>query len=322
MLLRAAKGLRFPEGAVRIKEKNRLLNRLKQEIKKQKMDIANAELEGRLLFKAILPDAAARAKKISARVAAPTKGIFVDPLPNAGNVAKAALGKQITDAFKIQSGTKTDPRLKSSAIPVDVAMKLEVQTYFDPWVDAAETAVAFLRSSLATFRRFGTLPDSAVTEISVLVASAVDLQAATEAMRALTGDAAAARADLTGYYELLLWLTLYRPRLSHVPELLRTKIETDINGNMKGPIKQPPVGDKATMNLLRYLAQRFFGKGKIVGEGAEAELQVDNPELLGVYIQLERLCADIFQPEQGQGGRGDLLATVLKDIRFSLIKYE
>jgi hypothetical protein len=174
----------------------------------------------------------------------------------------------------------------------------------------------------AILRHFGTLPDSAATELAALVAFSADLREASEAMRVLVVNATTARADVMGYYELLLWLTLYRPRLSHVPELRRSRIETDENGNIKGPIKQLPIA-KGTMNLLRYLSQRFFSKGKIVGEGADAELVITNEELLGVYMQLERLCADVFQPLKGRAGsKGDLLAAALKDIRFSLIKYE
>jgi hypothetical protein len=304
-----------------------LLKRFKAEIERQAKDIENARMEQRLLFGEVIRDAAKQASDLRSRFTPPKDkkpdggAGGIDPVGELGQFTKTDLSKRLTNFFKIPTVAKQDPKIRNSAIPVDVAMKMEVQNYFDPWVDTAATGVALFRNALFTLRIFGNLPDSTISELAAVAMFSADLETATGAMRVIVDNSANARADLTNFYELLLWLTFYRPRLSHVPELFRPGV--DANGRLRRPIKQLPFADKGTMNLLRYLSQRFFGKGKIVGEGAEAELKIENAELLEVYIELERLCAAVFEPPKGQvGGKGDILASTLADIRFSVMNYE
>jgi hypothetical protein len=135
------------------------------------------------------------------------------------------------------------------------------------------------------------------------------------------------RADLTSSYELLLWLTMYRPRLSKV-QRARTKGAIDPLGGMvpgpEGPVL--PKGDKGTMNLLQYLALRFFGMGRIEGEGGDAKLSFSDEELLTVYKSTEELCAKLFAPRPAQmatesSGLETTLSQSLEAIRFVVMPY-
>jgi hypothetical protein len=314
-----------------------LLKQFKAEIEKQAKDIQSARLEQRLLLQEMIKDAEKQASDLRLRFVPPKDkaesvgagggrftifGQTIDPVSESGQFTKTGLAKKLTDLFKEPSGAKQDTKIRNTPIPVDVAMKVEVQNYFDPWVDSAATGVALFRNALFVLRTFGTLPDSTVSELASVAMSSTDLEDATAAMRIIVENSARARADITDFYELLLWLTMYRPRLSRVPQFRRT-YKPDRTGRLPEPVKLLPLHDKGTMNLLRYLSQRFFGKGKIVGEGGEAELKIENAELLEVYIELEHLCAAVFEPHKGRvAGKTDILASALADIRFSVMKYE
>jgi hypothetical protein len=314
-----------------------LLKQFKAEIEKQAKDIQSARLEQRLLLQEMIKDAEKQASDLRLRFVPPKDkaesvgagggrftifGQTIDPVSESGQFTKTDLAKKLTDLFKVPSGAKQDTTIRNTPVPVDVAMKMEVQNYFDPWVDSAATGVALFRNALFVLRTFGTLPDSTVSELASVAMSSTDLEDATAAMRIIVENSARARADITDFYELLLWLTMYRPRLSRVPQIVRT-YKPDRTGRLPEPVKLLPIEDKGTMNLLRYLSQRFFGKGKIVGEGGEAELKIENAELLEVYIELAYLCAAVFEPHKGRvGGKTDILASALADIRFSVMNYE
>lgn len=207
---------------------------------------------------------------------------------------------------------------RNSAMPIDVAMKLEVQVYFDPWLAAVENSVRFLKQARLTALSVGLLPVDAIDEIVGIVDLSDAMVEFSKGVSSLTGESVELRSDLISFYELLLWLTMYRPRLSRVPNV------TDPSGRES---KAVPFADKGTVNLLRYLALRFFGMGTIEGEGASAELVVSDDELLAVYVKTEDLCAKLFAPSPAQKDEGDsslgtTLSQSLKTIRFVVLPYD
>jgi hypothetical protein len=191
--------------------------------------------------------------------------------------------------------TQTKADVGLAALPLDVALKMEVQDYFDPWLAAAEDSISFLKEVRLAVAVLGTLPDDSILPLLDLVDESAALAAFSDEVAALTATSIDIRADLTSFYELLLWLTMYRTILEKVTTVKYSQhLPVDKHGKLLNGKNALPYGHLGTMNLLRYLALRFFGMGKIKGKGADAELVFTDEELLAVYEQTEELCAKLF----------------------------
>lgn len=305
--------------------KNRLQNIFKERIGALKQDISQAKTERRLLLQGLLDDSIARAQALHSQLNRPIDKPGL--LNKAGQFVTKKATEAVSDIPKKATQTKADSSIRASAVPLDVAMKMEVQGYFDPWLTAVEDSIRFLKQARLNVANAGQLPEEAIDEIISLVDLSSALDGFSNDLSSLTNDSLDLRADLTSYYELLLWLMMYRPRLSKMPTIARPgDLVTDRQGNLLGPEKVLPIADKGTMNLLKYLALRFFEMGKIKGEGVDAELVFSEEELKTVYTNTEELCAKLFAPRPAQraaeGSGVETLSRVLKTIRFVVMPYE
>jgi len=319
-----------------LKSKMRLRNMFQERIGALKKDVSRAEMERKLLLEGLLEDSMARAQALRARLDEPLTrpGGRPDIVNKAGGVLiDNAAAEAVSEAVVGVTQTTADSGVRMSALPLDVAMKMEVQDYFDPWLKAVEESMLLLGQARLNVANVGTLPDDAIDEIIALVELGGALDDFIEHVSSLTDGSADLRAELTSSYELLLWLIMYRPRLSKMPTVGspgRDWPRSELPVNRQGELQQPqpalPIGDKGTMNLLKYLALRFFGMGKIKGEGADAELVISNEELTTVYKKTEEMCAKLFAPQPAQsaaeGSGVETVSRILKTIRFVVMPYE
>jgi hypothetical protein len=295
-----------------------------QELKKQNKQ---AKTERELLYKGLLDDSIARAQAIGARIKDPNTEGKSDIVNRAGNLVIEKATEAVTAFPNTVTQTKADSIVSMSAIPLDVAMKLNVQIFFDPWLEAVEDSIRFLKQARLTLARFGVLPKSGVDEIINLVGLSGDLDEFNKSFSSLMAGSVDLRSDLTAYYEFLLWLTMYRQVLSRVPLGPTAAVVDPVGGLQPGPTgKLLPKGHDGTMNLLEYLALRFFNMGKIEGKGEDAKLVFSDEELLAVFVTTEALCARLFPSEvtQKSANTSELdnqFTQALQQIRFAIMPY-
>lgn len=311
------------------KRKARNSAALKAEILVMKAGNEKANRELDLTWGRIAADAHIRSKEMRAHLNRPIRPDGTpDPLYEYGaRIASEAEAKARERASAVEQ-TRADNAARPVALPVDVAMKMEVQNYFLPWLAAAEATIHYLKQARLTLLRNGELPRDAISEIVSLAAEAARLDAFAEEAASFTASSADPQADMTSSYELLLWLTMYRPRLSHVPQawLPGRGLHVDrATGDLIEPSIDALTTDLGTRNLLRYLSQRFLGKGRMEGEGQDSELTFTREELIATHRWLESLCARLFRPgavSPGDGPAGAALADAPREIRLATTKYE
>jgi hypothetical protein len=312
---------------------SRMQNTFKEQIAKLKKDVSQAKMEQRLLLQGLLEDSMVRSQALRARLKDPIKK--ADGGPDLVNKAgEFVTGKATESLSAIPSSvtqTKADSSVQMTAMPLDVAIKMEVQNYFDPWLLAAEDSIRFLKQARLTVISVpGLLSDEAIDEIIALVELSAALDEFSASVSSLTAGAFDLRADLTSFYELLLWLTMYKSVLSERPvnpaDIGKLRVDSK-TGQLLPPRKHRPKYNQAINNLLRYLALRFFGMGKIEGEGKDSKLVFSDAELDDVYVKIEELSAKLFTPQsaltdKGNSGLEVALLQSLKSIRFVVMPYE
>jgi hypothetical protein len=296
----------------------RLVNLVKARKAVLEAEITADELKKTLLPETFVEDAIERAQQLREK-----PGTI---LTKGKDFAKEK-GKDELKSLASPSQTKADTTPRPSAIPLDVAMKLEVQDYFDPWLAAADDIIAFLKQTRVTFAATGDLPENAIDEVMALAEMSGALDDVIQEIASGVAGLRDVRADLTAFYELMLWLVMYRPRLSKVPLAPSKGTSDPIGGVVPGPLKPKlPSGDKGTMNLLRYLALRFFNVGTVTGHGSETKLTFSEDELLKVYLELEALCGRVFgatpTKEPAAVGPNHAGPAATKSTRLLVVEYE
>ncbi|MFY2763853.1 hypothetical protein [Arenimonas sp. MALMAid1274] len=243
-------------------------------------------LEKQLALGSIGDDAISRAAALTKRLS--TLKTNPDGTPDlvskAGSVALAKPVESIARMMDTAAKSKPDAG-NALAVPVDVAMKMEVQDYFEPWLQAAESSIAFLRLTRQVLRSTGDLPQPVLQELFESLGGNEALQGFSDEVESLTLDMPALRASLTSHYELLLWLTLYHQTIG---KARRIQAATG-PGSSREVIAIPAA--PATRNLLRYLAFRHFDLGTLKPSG---EVEFTDDELRGCLVGLEQMSQPLF----------------------------
>lgn len=292
--------------------KARTIAALKSDILALRRDNENAN-RAFLTLDGIAADARTRSKALRERLSRPVRPDgtpdWVHSLGSTIVEETEAKARQVASAVE---QSRADNAARPIALPIDIAMKMEVQDYFAPWLGAADATVHYLRQARLALLRNGELPQDAIAEIVSLAAEAAGMDEFARQADDFAESSPDPRADMTSFYELLLWLTMYRSQLSHVPRAFRSGSQLHVDkrtGKLLGPIDSL-TDDTGTLNLLRYLSQRFMGKGRIKGGGQDAELVFTRKELIETHRRLENLCAEVFQPKTGSRRAADPVGTL------------
>ncbi len=268
------------------------------------------KLDTQLAIGSIAEDAMARSAALVARLKKPEvrKDGSVDQVNKFGALAMAKPVEAIAKAVDATAQTKPDAG-NPLALPVDVAMKMEVQDYFEPWLQAAESSVGFLRWVRLVLRSTGDLPQDVLQELFESLGGAQALREFRQDAQSITADLPTLRASLTSHYELLLWLTLYHHSIGQVR---RIRVPAQYGGGEE--IAIPAAA--ATRNLLRYLALRHFGLGTVEASG---EVTFTDNELRGCLVGLEMMSTTLFNPTDSQALPG---AGVVPSLQVVSVRYQ
>ena len=82
-----------------------------------------------------------------------------DLVNKAGELVTGKATEAVSGIPTAVTQTKADSSVRTSAIPLDVAMKMEVQDYFDPWLAAVEDSIRFLKQARLAVVSVGLLPE-------------------------------------------------------------------------------------------------------------------------------------------------------------------
>jgi hypothetical protein len=274
------------------------------------------KFEKELAIGSIAEDAIARAARLMARLAQPEKRAD-GSTDDVAKVAGALMAKPAAAiAQVVESTAQARPDAGNPlAVPVDVAMKMEVQDYFEPWLQAAEASVGFLRLVRLVLRRTGDLPQEVLQELFDSLGGAQALREFRQGAQAFTAELPGLRASLTSHYELLLWLTLYHHTIGRARRIAIPAQHG--SGLHRGPSKEVIAipAEPATRNLLRYLALRHFGLGKTSASG---EVTFSDDELRGCVLGLEMMSNAMFNPTDSQvlPGGGVVPALQVVSVRY------
>lgn len=141
-----------------------------------------------------------------------------------------------------------------SPIPIDVAMKMQVQDFFDGWLHTAELAGQTLEEFAFLARHFQLLPADDLPEIDELLMPIPQLEHLTSEWDPYIEAMSAFRARLETDYELILWTLMYYEPFLTGPQLSQDLSTYYDSGNQAKLV----VPKKIDVRMLNYLRLRFF----------------------------------------------------------------
>jgi hypothetical protein len=281
--------------------------RLEQERRKarQSSEQSARKIEGvRKEIKEVVLEAREKAKPVVAKFQG--SPALTEPATYLVEKAAGAAGQASTASADLRPGEAKN--LGPVHVPIDIAMKMQVQDFFEDWLVTVEEGSFLLERMIDVVETSRTLPATAFPVLDDILMSEAEAAALEKILVEDTDDVGALRANLETEYELLTWVLKYYNDFEKGTE---RKV---VAGARHPPFEVDTIPSGVDRRLLRYLALRFLPATVRESSGK------DDPDLLATYNAMHAVALQIkslTEEAKPTDKRDPVVLDILREIRIA-----